>query len=135
MIVDLRSQENEVYFNGIFPLTDENGFSYSAYRLNLVSRYSNNEINNDTFGNLLVKKVNEGDGWFSVAYSTDISGLQNLELNTYYDCNLQGNIERGWVDLQKVLCKILNNFNVSHPDTTYISNNEDNEQFIHFINE
>jgi|VirMetMinimDraft_7_1064189.scaffolds.fasta_scaffold05434_6 hypothetical protein len=136
MIVDLRSQNNSVYFNGTIPELNVLGVPFTSFRLRLVSRYSNNEINNDTFGELLVSPTIIGTDWFSVIYVTDITSLQNKELNTYYDCYFEGNLDRGsWQTIDKVLCKILNNFDTDKPNTEYISNNEYNEQYIYFNNE
>lgn len=127
MIVDLRNSANRVYFNGNAP-------KYSNVRLRLVSNYSNKEILNDTFGNIELDNLYEGEGWFSYEYSTDITPLQNVELNEYYTCILEeSQTGTTWVELQKVLCKVLNNFN--EVNINYISNNEDNEQHIYFIND
>ena len=129
MIVDLREQTNRVYFNGIKP-------KYNAFRMSLVSRYNNKEINNDEFGFINLSSVDTGDSWYSFTYSSDISSLQSIELNDYYDCILYGlDINDTSYEIQRVLCKVLNNFNTDNPDVNYISNNEDNEQYVYFIND
>lgn len=129
MIVDLRNSANRVYFNGIKP-------KYSNVRLRLVSNYSNKEILNDTFGNIELDTLYEGEGWFSYKYSTDITPLQNVELNEYYTCILEeSQLGTTWKQLQKVLCRVLNNFDKENPDVVYNSNNENNEQYIYFMNE
>ena len=129
MIVDLRNQGNRVYFNGILP-------KYFTARLRLVSRYSNKEIDNDEFGFIELTDDFEGEGWYSFRFLTNISSLQNIELNEYYDCIFEcldgvGNITYS----EKNLCKVLNNFDSRNPDVVYTSNNEDNEQYIYFIND
>ena len=127
MIVDLRNTANRVYFNGIKP-------KHSNIRLRLVSNYSNKGILNDEFGNILLDNLYEGEGWFSYEYLTDITPLQNKELNEYYDCILEQSLNGiTWIEVQKVLCKVLNNFDDTN--VVYNSNNEDNEQYIYFINE
>ena len=128
MIVDLRNSGNRVYFNGI-------SLKYPFVRMRLVSNYSNKEILNDTFGNIELDNLYEGEGWFSYKYSTDITPLQNVELNEYYTCILEESNGGSWIERQRVLCKVLNNFNTENPDVVYNSNNENNEQYIYFMNE
>lgn len=129
MIVNLQNQANRVYFNGILP-------KYNTYRMRLVSRYSNKEIDNDNFGVINLTDLEQGEGWFSFTYDTDITSLQTKELNEYYDCILEGvDINDSVFFIQKNLCKVLNNFNSDNPDVVYTSNNEDNEQYIYFIND
>jgi hypothetical protein len=83
MIVNLQNQANRVYFNGILP-------KYNTYTMRLVSRYSNKEIDNDEFGVINLTDLEQGEGWFSFTYDTDITSLQTKELNEYYDCILEG---------------------------------------------
>lgn len=129
MIVNLQNQANRVYFNGILP-------KYTTYRMRLVSKYSNKEIDNDEFGFINLTDLEQGEGWFSFTYDTDITSLQTKELNEYYDCILEGvDINDSVFFIQKNLCKVLNNFNSDNPDVVYTSNNEDNEQYIYFIND
>jgi len=128
MIVDLRNDSNRVYFNGILP-------SYPTYLMRLVAIYSNKEILNDTFGSIELTNLYEAEDWFSFNYLTNISSLQRVELNEYYTCKLIG-LDRGVETLiQENLCKVLNNFNTDDSNTNYISDNEDNEQYIYFIND
>lgn len=129
MIVDLRSTDNLVYFNGILP-------AYSSYRLRLVSRYSNKGLLNSDSTFIPLTLIHEGDNWFSFGFGLDPLTKYQGELNDYYDCILQGvdALDRVY-EIQKVLCKVLNNFNTDHPDVEYSSDNENNEQFIYFNNE
>jgi len=129
MIVDLRNQSNRVYFNGIIP-------KYNTARLRLVSRYSNKEIDNDEFGFIQLTDDFEGEGWYSFRFLTNIIPLQNIELNEYYDCIFEclDGLDR-ITYTEKNLCRVLNNFDSTNPDVVYTSNNEDNEQYIYFIND
>lgn len=128
MIVDLRNTSNKVYFNGVLP-------TYSSYRLKLVSRYSNKGLLNSdtTFINLTLHLV--GDDWFSFGFNDPLTKYQG-EMNDYYDCILYGidELDREY-EIQKVLCKVLNNFVTDNPNVEYVSDNEDNEQYIYYINE
>jgi hypothetical protein len=128
MIVDLRNDSNRVYFNGILP-------SYPVYLMRLVAIYSNKEILNNTFGSIELTNLYEAEDWFSFNYLTNISSLQRVELNEYYTCQLIG-LDKGIETIiQENLCKVLNNFSIDDSNTNYISDNEDNEQYIYFIND
>jgi hypothetical protein len=128
MIVDFRNSANRVYFNGILP-------TYSTYMMRLVANYSNKEILNNSFGSVVLSGYSGGGDWFSFRYASDITPLQNVELNNYYTCELIGVSGSGNTEtiIQKNLCKVLNNFDTTN--TNYISDNEDNEQYIYFIND
>lgn len=128
MIVDLRNTSNRVYFNGVLP-------TYSSYRLKLVSRYSNKGLLNSDTAFISVVPESVGNDWFSFTFNDPLTKYQG-EMNEYYDCILYGiddlDIE---YEIQKVLCKVLNNFVTDNPNVEYVSNNEDNEQYIYFIND
>jgi hypothetical protein len=128
MIVDLRNTSNLVYFNGTLPV-------YSSYKLKLVSRYSNKGLlNSDTAFIPLTLDTQETD-WFAFGFNDPLTKYQG-EMDDYYDCILTGvdALDREF-EIQKVLCKVLNNFNTDHPDVNYVSDNEDNEQFIYYNGE
>lgn len=127
MVIDLRDINNLVYFNGTLP-------NYDAYRLRLVSRYSNKGMRN-TEGVIDVVLYTQTTEWFSMKYVSIPSNFNN-EINDYYDCYLEGQCpDSSYQEIQKVLCKVINNFSADNPDVNYISNNEDNEQYIYFIDE
>lgn len=128
MIVDLRSTSNLVYFNGTLP-------DYGSYRLKLVSRYSNKGLLNSDTVFLNLRLEDEETDWFSFSIDDPLTKYQG-EMDTYYDCILIGidAVDRQF-EIQKVLCKVLNNFNTDHPDVNYVSDNEDNEQFIYYNGE
>ena len=127
MVIDLRNINNLVYFNGTLP-------NYDAYRLRLVSRYSNKGMRN-TEGVIDVVLYTQTTEWFSMKYVSIPSDFNN-EINDYYDCYLEGQCpDSSYQEIQKVLCKVINDFSADNPDVNYISNNEDDEQYIYFIDE
>lgn len=127
MIVDLRNAGNLVYFNGTLP-------DYIGYRLRLVSRYSNKEIRNGG-GTIDLTLYQEETDWFSMKLGT-IPTSFNEEINDYYDCYLEGECETApYQTIQKVLCKVINTFDSDNPNVKYLSDNENNEQYIYFIDE
>lgn len=125
MIVDLRSSDNLVYFNGTLP-------DYSSYRLKLVSRYSHKGLLNTNTVFISLTLEEEESDWFAFGFNDPLTQYQG-EMDDYYDCILIGvdAVDRQF-EIQKVLCKVLNNFNTDNPNVEYISDNEDNEQFIYY---
>lgn len=130
MIVDFTNNNSLVYFNGNLP-------QYTQYRMRLVSKFSNEALLNDTIPSIGLTLSGSGTNWYSFKYTGNLTtAMKEDEIEGYYDCILEGYTAlTGWTEIQKVLCKLKNNFNKENPDVKYASDNENNEQFIYFNNE
>lgn len=128
MLVNLNQTYPLIAFTGKLP-------AYSVYKVDFVSKYSNKSI--FTFGSkLAVRIITQGKNWSWFQSITPIGNIETNELDVYFDCILYGyDSEDREYEISKTLCKVNNDHLQENPDNTYISDNEDNEQFIYYNNE
>lgn len=136
MIIAFKSgaTQSEIYVRG--SINDE----YLVYTMTLVSKYNNMTFNNNQEINSLTKvvlaKVNITPNWshFRFKYNnTPATDFWNKkDFGGYYEFILEGTNDLGnYVTLHSGLCRVVNNF-TDNPDITYVSDNENNEQFTYY---
>ena len=128
MVINFNISRPKVYFTGDLPV-------YSSYKLSLVSKYSNLPLKNNS-SYFPLKYVTQGTDWFVFEIAQTIQ-FEGEEINTYFDCILYGydELDREYF-IQKTLCKAFTEHaDEDSADVEYVSDNENNEQFIYYNND
>ena len=128
MVINLQNNGDTLYFRGILT-------PYLYYRMRLVSKYNNKGILNDsviyhtnTYFPLSV--ITDSDDWYSFSIDFTNTNIEDYDIGGYYDCIIEGsNDESVWNEINTKLVRVFNNWTT---DTTYVSNNENNEQYTYY---
>jgi len=130
MVINITTPYPLIVFAGELP-------AYSTYIMRLVSRYSKLPINNN-FRDINLNEVSRGNNWFLMIATTAMFDLREREISGYYDCILIGKdeLDREYT-ISTTLCKVFNQLDrvPSLNDIEYVSDNDENQQFIWFNNE
>ena len=124
MVINFKNTSGMVFFNDYVE-------PYGYYRLKLKSKYSNEYLKMGVNDYLSLSIDENYETWCSFDFSGLDQNTPNKDIQGYYDIELYGsndNIE--YTLLKKVLGKVINNFTTDN--NTYISDNEDNEQFVYY---
>lgn len=124
MVVNFKNTSGMLFFNDyIVP--------YTYYRLKLKSRYSNEYLIMGVNDYLKLSIDENYETWCSFDFSDLDENTPNKDIQGYYDVEVWGsNDDVNYTLLKKVLGKVVNNFTTTN--NTYISDNEDNEQYVYY---
>lgn len=125
MTLYLTTTRVSVYFYGNYPKS-------TGWRMRLISKYNNKTLINGEYANIGLTFVKEGDGWTEfLTDPLDFSIQRSNNIGGYYECILEG-YTTGWNEFDNILCKVKNSYDLSDPQVDYLSDNENNEQYVYF---
>ena len=124
MVVNFKNTSGMLFFNDFIT-------PYAYYRLKLKSRYSNEYLMMGVNDYLSLTIDENYDEWCSFDFTGLEQNIPNKDIQGYYDVEVWGsNNNVDYTLLKKVLGKVINNFTTTN--NTYVSDNENNEQYVYY---
>lgn len=119
MTFDLGLTDIELHLDGILPTS-------TAVRVTLLSTYSNKEI----WTQVEVDSFTAYDEWYTLDI-TNPNDYTNKDVEGYYVLTVEYN-QTDWIELKRYLVKCINSADGNATPTSYVSDNENNEQIIFY---
>lgn len=116
MTIDLGQTAIKLYLDGILPTN-------SGVRVSLVSNYSNKPIWTNKTATATIYDV-----WYTLDVTNEDLGAKDVE--GFYTLKVEYQ-QLTWIPLKQYLVKCVNT-DINYPTSSYISDNDNNEQIVYF---